>query len=41
MFPKRVRNRHFARHYAVMVLVMFLGIGWATAGNRTSRWRSR
>ena len=27
MFSKQVLNRHFARHYGVMVLVMFIGMG--------------
>ena len=36
MFSKHVLNRHFARHYAVMVIAMFIGMiglgipaGWA------------
>jgi len=27
MFSKQVLNRHFAHHYGVMVLVMFIGMG--------------
>src|SRR4051812_8379359 len=27
MFSKQILNRHFARHYGVMVLVMFIGMG--------------
>ena len=44
MFSKQVLNRHFARHYGEMVLVMFLGMavlglpaGWAL-GAAGSSW---